>query len=68
MYRICLSIFGIFFEASSSILYIGLDSYACSSGIFLKENALVAVVTYISHSLFSRKKVRAMGDLAHVCC
>ena len=55
-------------EASSRVVYIGLDSHACSSGVFLRGNARLAVVTCISYSFVSRKRVRAMGDLVHACC
>ena len=50
------------------VLYIGLDSHACSNGVFLRGNARVAAVTCISCSLSSRKRVLAMGDLVHACC
>ena len=46
-------------EASSRVVYIGLDNHACSSEVFLRGNARVATVTCISYSLFSRKKVQA---------
>ena len=57
-----------YLEASSRVVYIGLDNHACSSEVFLRGNARVAVVTCISYSLLSRKRVRAVGDLTHACC
>ena len=49
-------------------MHSGLENLDCSRGIFLRGNALVAVVTCISHSFLSKKKVRAIGDLVHACC
>ena len=50
------------------LAYVGLFFHASSSGVFLMGNARIAVVTCISYSFFSRKSVRAMGDLKHACC
>ena len=55
-------------EVSVRLVYIGLDSHVCSSGVFLRGKARFAVVTCISYSLLSRKRVLAMGDLVHACC
>ena len=49
-------------------MYVCWDIHCCSSGVFLRGNALFVVVTWISYYLFKRKKVLIMGDLVHACC
>ena len=56
------------FEWSEKVWYMGLVFHIISSGVFLIGKVLFVVVTCISYSLWSRKSVRAIGDLEHVCC
>ena len=50
------------------LVYTGLDFHISSSGVSLMGNLRFAGVTWISYSFSTRKKVLAMGDLAHACC
>ena len=49
------------------LMYVGWDVHICSSGVFLRGNALFVVVMWISYSFFNRNRVLAMGDLVHAC-
>ena len=53
---------------SVRLMYVCWDVHSCSSGVFFRGNALFVVVTWISYSLFKRKRVLAMGDLVYACC
>ena len=55
-------------EVSVRLMYVSWDIHVCSSGVFLRGNALLVVVTCTSYSLFNRNRVFAMGDLIHACC
>ena len=53
---------------SDRLAYMGVVFHDNSSWVCFMGNVLLSVVKYISYSFFSKKNVRAMGDLEHACC
>ena len=68
MYSLARYLCDFILEASVRLAYVCWVIHICSMGVFLRGNPRFVVVTWISYSLFNRKRVLAMGDLVHACC